>query len=69
MAVIFIIIPFSNSDILDSKWQIITLLLSFVKYLIRAASENFRSACYVLIENFNKLMKVMIMHALSVLLK
>ena len=45
MAVIFIIISFSNSDILDSKWQIFTLLLSFVKYLIRAASENFRSAC------------------------
>ena len=36
---------FSNSDILNSKWQIITLLLSFVKYLDRAASENFRSAC------------------------
>ena len=36
-----------NSDILNSKWQSITLLLSFVKYLNWAASENFRSACYL----------------------
>ena len=36
---------FTNSDTLNSKWQIITLLLSLVKYLPRAASENFRSAC------------------------
>ena len=47
MAVIIIIVFFSNSDILNSKWQSITLLLSFVKYLNRAASENFRSACYL----------------------
>merc|ERR1711860_446557 len=46
MAVIIIIVSFSNSDILNSKWQIITLLFSIVKYLTQAASENFRSACW-----------------------
>ena len=48
MAVIIIIVSFfSNSDIINSKWQIVTLLSSFVKYLHRAASENFRSACFL----------------------
>ena len=46
VAVIIIIVSFSNSDILNSKWQIITLLFSFVKYLTQAASENFRSTCF-----------------------
>ena len=32
IAVIIIIVSFSKSDILNSKCQIITLLLSFVKY-------------------------------------
>ena len=45
VAVIISIVSLSNSDILNSKWQIVTLLLSFIKFLIRAASENFRSAC------------------------
>ena len=52
MAVIIIIVFFSNSDIINSKWQIVTLLSSFVKYLHRAASENFRSACFI--EGFPK---------------
>ena len=47
VAVIISIVSLSNSDILNSKWQIVTLLLSFIKFLIRAASENFRSACYL----------------------
>ena len=48
VAVIISIVSLSNSDILNSKWQIVTLLLSFIKFLIRAASENFRSACYLI---------------------
>ena len=52
MAVIIFTVSFTNSDIFNSKWQFITLLLFFVKYLNRAASENFRSACY-LIRPFN----------------
>ena len=47
MAVIIFIVSFTNSYIFNSKWQIITLLFLFVKYLNRAASENFRSACFV----------------------